>query len=115
MPQEQLPVENWEMTRRYRRHVQSEIVVTRPPPEEPMVRTALTFATPLLRCGQKPLHAKYGKMRPFLAIQHSRPPLIWTAVNAARPYKFGCGSAVLPYPLSRLHILLFRRLDVSTR
>ncbi len=37
---------NRDGTRRYRCPVQSKFAVTRPPPEEPTVRTALTVATP---------------------------------------------------------------------
>src|SRR5208337_3561083 len=45
IPPWQSHVINLDGTRRHRCLVQSKIVVTRPPPEEPTVRTALTVAT----------------------------------------------------------------------
>jgi hypothetical protein len=44
-PMLQRQVVNLDGTRRYRCPVQSKFAVTRPPPEEPTVRTALTVAT----------------------------------------------------------------------
>ena len=49
-PQGHLPIDNGDRTRRYRRLIRCEIGVTRPPPEQPMVRTGRgddTVATPL--------------------------------------------------------------------
>jgi hypothetical protein len=70
---------NLDGTRRYRCPVQSKFAVTRPPPEEPTVRTALTVATP----PHQPLPCGIELFLPATASSSREEPTVKTALTVA--------------------------------